>query len=299
YLHKSFATRKIQLLGRKAGYEKHVSCNTNKSERGKGRVMVTYIAYATGAATSKKTRKFKKPASPSKKRTLVIVEEEEPEPAKKVVSSQKPSRKQPAGVVFKDTLGVVTSKKKTQTTTDKSKGIDLLYDVVVPEAAQLKKVLKRSKQGKSIHEASGSGDGTGPKPGVPDEPKGKSGDSSDEANVQGDDEDVLESDDDLEQADVERTDSENQKTTEEDEESDNAFVHTLEDYVPVDDETNDEFNDVDEEEYERISEELYGDVNVRLTDAKPTDEEKGNKEMTNPETVNVEHEEGSQEVAGD
>ncbi|GJV50049.1 hypothetical protein Tco_1440261 [Tanacetum coccineum] len=48
----------------------------------------TYLAYATGAATPKKARKFKKPASPSKKRTLVTVEEEEPEPAKKVVPGE-------------------------------------------------------------------------------------------------------------------------------------------------------------------------------------------------------------------
>ncbi|GKC96541.1 hypothetical protein Tco_1161983 [Tanacetum coccineum] len=160
--------------------------------------------------------------------------------------------------------------------------------------------------------------------GVPDEPKGKSidinegtglklgvldvskansskseyesySDSGDEDNVKGDDEDVLESDDDLKQADDERTDSENQKTTEEDKESDDSFVHALVDYVPTGDET----NDVDEEEYERISEELYGDVNVRLTDAESADEEKGNKEMTNAEIVNAEHEKGSQAVAGE
>ncbi|GKE41204.1 hypothetical protein Tco_1464609 [Tanacetum coccineum] len=49
----------------------------------------TYLAYATGAATPKKARKFKKLDSPSKKRTLVIVEEEEPEPAKKVAQVKK------------------------------------------------------------------------------------------------------------------------------------------------------------------------------------------------------------------
>ncbi|GKG59116.1 hypothetical protein Tco_0602825, partial [Tanacetum coccineum] len=57
------------------------------------RAYKTYLAYATGAATPKKARKFKKPASYSKKRTLVTIEEKEPEPAKKVVSSHKPSRK--------------------------------------------------------------------------------------------------------------------------------------------------------------------------------------------------------------
>ncbi|GKF75246.1 hypothetical protein Tco_0224690, partial [Tanacetum coccineum] len=184
-------------------------------------------------------------ASPSKKRTLVTVKEEEPKPAKKVVSSHKTSRKQSAGAVFRDTPGVTASKKKTPTTTDKSKGIELLSDVVALEAAQLKKVIKRSKQDTSIHQADGSSDGTGSKPGVPDEPKRKFGDSGGEANVQGDDEDVHDSDDDPQQADDERTDSENQETNDDEGKSDDKFVHTPPNYVPTDDETNDESNDVD------------------------------------------------------
>ncbi|GJY29294.1 hypothetical protein Tco_0405061 [Tanacetum coccineum] len=206
----------------------------------------TYLAFTTGVASPKKARKFKKLASPSKKRTL----------------------------------------------------------------AQVKKVLKRSQRETTIHQAGGSSDGTGSKPGVLDEPKGKSvdthkgtglkqgvpdvskvesskseyeswGDSGDEANVQGDDEDVQDSDDDPQQADDERTDSENQEINDDEEESDNEFVHTSEDYVPNDDEANDKTKYVDEEEYERISEELYGDVNVRLTDAEHNDEEKGDADMIN------------------
>ncbi|GJW12129.1 hypothetical protein Tco_1577956 [Tanacetum coccineum] len=215
----------------------------------------TYLAYATGAATPKKARKFKKPSSPSKKRTLVTVEEEEPEPAKKV--------------------------KKAPATTDRSKGINLLSEAALLEVAQVKKVLKRSQRETTIHQAGGSGDGVGFQPKVPDEPKGKSVDthegtglklgipnvskaysseseyeswgvSGDEANVQGEDEDVQDSDDDPQQADDERTDFENQETNDDEEESDNKFVHTPEDYVPNDDETNDETKNVDEEEYERI-----------------------------------------------
>ncbi|GKA64036.1 hypothetical protein Tco_0763642 [Tanacetum coccineum] len=70
----------------------------------------------------------------------------------------------------------------------------------------------------------------------------------------------------------------------EDEESEDAFIHTPEDYVP----TNDETKDVDEEEYERISEEQYGDVNVKLTNAVHNDEEKGDADMTNVAHVQVE-----------
>ncbi|GJV84928.1 hypothetical protein Tco_1524826 [Tanacetum coccineum] len=113
------------------------------------------------------------------------------------------------------------------------------------------------------------------------------GDSGDESNEQGDDEDVLESDDDHEQADDEIIDSDNQGTNDDEEESDNEFVHTLEDYVPTDDETNDESKDVNEEEYDRIDKDLYGDVNVRLTDAKQDDEGKRDAYMTDVAHVQV------------
>ncbi|GJR76430.1 hypothetical protein Tco_0088795 [Tanacetum coccineum] len=235
----------------------------------------TYLAYATGAATPKKARKFKKPASPSKKSTFVTVEDEEPEPAKKKVSSKKSSRKQPVGVVIRDA-----------------------------PVMSMKKALKRSKLETSIHQAGSSGDGTGSQPGVPDKPKVKStdtyegtslipgvpnvsqivhsdseneswGNSGDEANVQVNEEETQESDDDLQHADDERTPFENQKTNDDEEETEDKFVHTPEDYVPTNDETNDETNDVDEEEYDRIDEELYGDVNIILIDAKQDADEEG------------------------
>nr|GEX10748.1 hypothetical protein [Tanacetum cinerariifolium] len=194
------------------------------------RAYKTYLAYATRVTTLKKARKFKKPASPSKKRTLVIVEEEEPEPDKKI--------KAPV--------------------TEKRKGINLLPEDALLEEAKLKKVLNRSQPEKTIHQAGGSGEGTSYKPGVLDEPKGKSidthkgtGDSGDEANVQGDDEDVLEN------------------------------------YVPTD-ETNDESNDVDEKEYDRIDKELYGDVNIRLKDVEQDDEGREDAYMTDAAHVRVE-----------
>ncbi|GKC12656.1 hypothetical protein Tco_1009438, partial [Tanacetum coccineum] len=70
------------------------------------------------------------------------------------------------------------------------------------------------------------------------------------------------------------------------------FVHTPDDYVPNDDET----RDVDNEEYNRINEEIYDDVNVKFKDAELADERKGDKEMTGAEKVNVEHKEADQEV---
>ncbi|GJV26397.1 hypothetical protein Tco_1379092 [Tanacetum coccineum] len=143
----------------------------------------TYLAFATGAATPKKARKFKKPASPSKKRTLIIVEEEEPEPAKKVALTKKSSRKQ----------------------------------------STVKKVLKRIQRETTIHQAGGSGDGAGFQLEVLDEPKGKPVDTHKGTGYSGDES--------------------NYKINDDEEESDNEFVHTPEDYVPTNDEANDETKD--------------------------------------------------------
>ncbi|GKD32170.1 hypothetical protein Tco_1242948 [Tanacetum coccineum] len=87
------------------------------------------------------------------------------------------------------------------------------------------------------------------------------GDSGDEDNLQ-DEDDVQE------------------KTNDDEEESRDEFVHTPPNYVPTNDETNDETNDVDEEEYDRINEELYGDVNVRFTDVEQDDGGEGDAKMT-------------------
>ncbi|GJW14321.1 hypothetical protein Tco_0018454 [Tanacetum coccineum] len=105
----------------------------------------TYLAFAIGAVTPKKARQYKKPASLSKKKTLIIVEE----PIKK--TAKKPTaRRQSAGVQIRDTPAALL------------------------EDAQLKKAIKRSKRETNIHQAGGSGDGVGLELKVPDEPKGKS-----------------------------------------------------------------------------------------------------------------------------
>ncbi|GKA98117.1 hypothetical protein Tco_0826011 [Tanacetum coccineum] len=219
----------------------------------------TYLAYATGEASPKMKRKFKKPASPSKKRTLVTIEEEEPEPAKKV--------------------------KKAPTKAERSKGIELLYDAALLKEAQLKKAFKRSKRDTNIHQAGGSSEGADFESNVLDEPKGKSndtsegtglklvvpdvskadsfeseyeswGDSGDEANVQ-DDEEVQESDDEPQHADDERTNYENQETNDDEEETED-----------------------------------------KLTDDEPDDEDKGDKEMTNAKSKDVENANVIQESVG-
>ncbi|GJY42363.1 hypothetical protein Tco_0429633 [Tanacetum coccineum] len=173
-------------------------------------------------------------------------------PAKEDVSSKNPSRKKSAGVVIRDTPGVSVSKKKAQAKVDRGKGIDLLSDVALLEAAQLKKVLKKS--------------------------NGDDDDSNDDDNDNNsnDDGNNEQSDDDHEQADAERTIFDD----EEEETQDDEYVYTPEHYVPIEDETNNESDNVTEEEYERINKELYGDVNVSLTDAKPSNQVKDDAQAT-------------------
>ncbi|GKA16962.1 hypothetical protein Tco_0696799 [Tanacetum coccineum] len=111
-----------------------------------------YLAFATGEATPKKVRKFKKIDSPSKKQTLILEEEsakkpkqaKQSAPAKKDVPSKKPSKKQSIGVQIRDTPGASVSKKNAPATTVRSKGIDLLFEAAILEEAQVKTVLKWS-----------------------------------------------------------------------------------------------------------------------------------------------------------
>ncbi|GJZ59289.1 hypothetical protein Tco_0615105 [Tanacetum coccineum] len=181
--------------------------------------------------------------------------------------------------------------------------MDLLSEAALLEVAQLKKTLKKSKKETHKLHANGLGDGvgsqlkvpdeqqdkttgtnegTGTIPGVPDVPKyqseskneswgnSKDCDSNDDESddVSNDDDDVGSDDDgDNEESDSEKTDSDKDENLNlnlnNDEEEE--YVHTPENY---------EFSD-DDEEYE----ELYNDVNVRLKDVEHEEEGKGDTEM--------------------
>ncbi|GKC79625.1 hypothetical protein Tco_1130399, partial [Tanacetum coccineum] len=267
----------------------------------------TFLAYATGAILPKKARKFKKPASPSKKKTLVVVEETAEKHAKKPVAIR-----QSAGVQIIDTPGVSVLKKKAPAKAERSKGIELLSKAALLEEAQLKKAIQRSKQETDIHQAGGSSEGAGLKPEVPDEPKGKSIDTSERTGLKlgvpdvskadsskseceswGDSDD---NDDDDQQSDDEQTESDNPRSSDDEEETqEDEFVLTPENYVPTDDES----NDVNDEEYDRINEEMYSDVNVALKVTELEGEGKDDEEITDTGHVDDEHENVNQEVAGD
>ncbi|GJS85118.1 hypothetical protein Tco_0751659 [Tanacetum coccineum] len=111
----------------------------------------------------------------------------------------------------------------------------------------------------------GSSEGSGSKLQVPNEPKGKSRDTSVGVGL---------------------------KPEDTNDEEEDEFVHTPDDYVPTDDIT----QDADDEVYDHINEEMYDDVNVELKDSKLADERNGDEETTNTEKVDAEHEEANQEV---
>nr|GEU38182.1 hypothetical protein [Tanacetum cinerariifolium] len=166
------------------------------------------------------------------------------------------------------TIGAVTPKKarKFKKLASPSKKKTL---VVVEEPAKKPAARRQS--------AGGSSDGANVESEVPDEPKGND-------------------DDDDQQGDDERTESDNNKAIDLNktyDEKGDGFVHTPDDYVPTNDEN------VDDKEYDRINEEMYSDVNVKLKDTELEEEEKDDEEMTDAGHVDDEHENVNQEIAGD
>ncbi|GJY79279.1 hypothetical protein Tco_0485080 [Tanacetum coccineum] len=231
-----------------------------------------------------------------------------PEPAKQVETAKKTTlakksyTMKTAGVVIRDTPSVFVSKKKAPAKVDRGKGMDLLSNVALLEAAQLKKILKKSKQDTHMLYASGSSDGVGSQPkvpnelqdkttginegigtilGVPDVPKdqsdivnkswGDSGDDDDDSN-NNDSDNVSDDDGNDDASDDERTESDDDQNEDDNEEEyKEEYVHTPKNYESTDDEN----EHMDEKDYE----ELYKYVNVRLKDAEHGEEEKGDEEM--------------------
>ncbi|GKG40622.1 hypothetical protein Tco_0467399, partial [Tanacetum coccineum] len=89
---------------------------------------------------------IKKVALPSKKLSPVLEEY----PIKKPKQAKKPAKKsttvQTSGLVTRDTPSVFVLKKKGPAKDDRSKGIDILSNVALLKAAQLKKSLKKCKK---------------------------------------------------------------------------------------------------------------------------------------------------------
>nr|GEV85052.1 retrovirus-related Pol polyprotein from transposon TNT 1-94 [Tanacetum cinerariifolium] len=198
------------------------------------------------------------------------------ETTKKTTRAKKSSTIQIAGVVIRDTHVVSVSKKKAQAKVDRGKGINLLFDVALLEAAQLKKFLKKSKQDTHMLHASGSDDGVGSQPKVLDEIEEKTTNTNEGIGTIPRVLDVPkdQSDSGNESWEDSRDDDDNDDDSNDDDndsdDDDDEYVHTPDYYVPIDKEINDESKEFDEEEYE----ELHGDVNINLKDVEPVDKEK-------------------------
>ncbi|GKD73922.1 hypothetical protein Tco_1332204, partial [Tanacetum coccineum] len=219
----------------------------------------TYYAYASGAKEPKKARKFKKPASPKLKTVPVSPKEPTKKPVKKTVPAKK-SFKSPAGVIIKDT----------------------------PEAAQLKEATKGSKKDLHISQASGSDEGTGTKPGVPNVPKYQSksddeswGDSEDDSKDESTDvnDDDNANDDDSGNEDDDGNDAHDSERTDSDDDDENPSF-TLIDYDEEEHDEEYESNDDNENVYDEEDDDLYKDMDVRSLGAEHEKERKGDEEMT-------------------
>ncbi|GJS59651.1 hypothetical protein Tco_0654435 [Tanacetum coccineum] len=196
------------------------------------------------------------------------------EPAEKPKRAKKPAKKSTtiptSGVVIRDTPSKSVPKKKPPSKVDKGKGMDLLSDVALLEAAQLKKTLSKLETHK-LHTA-GTDKGTGTKPGVPNVPKylskseneswGDIGDDDRNDEVNKDDDDDVDSnaDGDKNASDSEKTDSDEDKNPnlnqndDEEEEYEEECIRTPDSF---------KFTE-DDEEYE----ELYKDVNTTYEEVK-------------------------------
>nr|GEV50201.1 retrovirus-related Pol polyprotein from transposon TNT 1-94 [Tanacetum cinerariifolium] len=211
----------------------------------------------------------------------------EEEPTKKPKRAKKPAKKSTTvpttSVAIRDTPSEFVPKKKTSAKVDRGKGMDLLSDVALLEAAQLKKTLKKSKLETHKLHASSSDDGVGSLSKAPDVQEDKTiGDNSDDDDNDDDSNEVTkdnDNDDVDSDADGDNKASDNEKTNsnkvvnpnlnqndDEEEENKEGYVYTPDSF---------EFND-DDDEYE----ELYKDVNVRLTNTKHEEQGKEDEEIT-------------------
>ncbi|GJS76991.1 integrase, catalytic region, zinc finger, CCHC-type containing protein [Tanacetum coccineum] len=133
----------------------------------------TYLDFATGKATPKKERKFKKVASSSKKLSRVLEEEPAEEPAESLMLAKR-------NLPRRSTIMPI----------NRGKGMDLLSEAELLKAAQLK---KNKLETHKLHE-SGSSDEFSSQPKVPDESEEKKT-STDEGTDSDDDSNDDDSDD--------------------------------------------------------------------------------------------------------
>ncbi|GJS25383.1 hypothetical protein Tco_0454015 [Tanacetum coccineum] len=252
----------------------------------------TYYAIASGAEPSKSKK--------TKMKSDSAISSEETPSKKKPIKAKKdvPSTKKP-------TTKPKPTKKKVSVKADRGKSLNVLSEVALSEAAQLKEQQRK---------ITGTDEGTDAKPGVPDVPKydsksdkvswGDSGEEDDddkddtkddEGNDDGDDSDGNDDDDDNNGGDDDDDDDANDDDNQEDddknddeEETDSDRIESNRIKIPVLNQSNTEYYEkeeekvddeekLDKEEDDKVTKELYKDVNVNLgnEDAKMTNAESG------------------------
>ncbi|GKD18899.1 hypothetical protein Tco_1208057, partial [Tanacetum coccineum] len=248
---------------------------------------------------------------PTKKEALSFIRELGAEPPKSKKSQKKldsaisyegyPSKKKSTKAKKVTATKPKPTKKKATVKADRGKGLNVLSEVALSEAAQLNEVTKRSNKNFHISQASGSGDGTDFESGVPDEQHRRtSGTNEGTGTIPG-------------VPDVPKYDSESEKESwgdsrEEDEDDENDSEDKSDDGDDDDDDGNDgndgndgdyddannddnqeeeeEIDDeetMDDEEDDEVTKELYKDVNVNLgnEDTKMTDADQGGSKKQN------------------
>ncbi|GKD07773.1 hypothetical protein Tco_1187458 [Tanacetum coccineum] len=233
----------------------------------------TYYAIALGVESPKsKKPKTKSDSAISSEKTP---SKKKPTKAKKDVPSKNKPTSKPK-----------PTKKKAPVKTDRGKGLNVLSEVALSEAAQLKEAIKRSKKDFHISQVSGSGDGTDFESGVPDKQQRKTsgadkGTDSDDDESNDDNSDEVSKDDDDVKSDVndDKEASDSEKTNSDEDENLNLNLNDDEEEEKEEEDVRTpdsfEFNN-DDEEYD----ELYKDVNVRSKVAEHKEVGKGDAEMT-------------------
>ncbi|GJT65376.1 hypothetical protein Tco_1016856 [Tanacetum coccineum] len=222
----------------------------------------TYYAIALGAEPPKSRKSQKKSDSA-------------------ISTKESPSKKKSAKAKKVAATKPKLTKKKAPGKANRGNSLNVLSEVSLSEAAQLKEATKRSKKDFHISQASGSGDGTDLELGVLDEQHLKTlGDNGEEDDDENDSEDKSDDGDydddgnDGNDGNGDDDDDANDFDIQEDDDTNDDDKETDKEEEKIDDEEM-----MDEEEDDDVTKELYNDVHVNLgnRDADMTDVDQGGK----------------------
>nr|GEW45113.1 hypothetical protein [Tanacetum cinerariifolium] len=258
-------------------------------------VYKTYYDFATGKVPPRKARKYKKVASPSSKSSHV----KEAEPIKKGKKVKRPAKKSTTtpttSVVIIDTPGVYVSMKKAPAKDDRSKSIEILSDVALSEATQLKEATKRSKKDFHISQESGSGEGTNFESGVPDEKHRKKSSTDEGTGTKPGVPDVPEYQ--YKSDDESWGDSKDDKDDKDDDDNENNDDNK--DYKEEEHDEEYESDDDNENVFEEEDDDLYKYVDVRSLGAEQEQERKCDEKMSDADQNKTESSKQSSYISSD